>query len=103
MQQEELFMIQVYIYSKLIHNHLILKFKILITLEIAERHNVSFANTTVHYRQAPTKATVENKFSPLRINSQLTLYVKPSRPIAVLEKWNSDDHGKCFRLEVRCD
>lgn len=76
---------------------------IFIYIDIAERHSDTFANTTSHYRQAPTKALVENKFSPLRVNSQLTLYVKPSRPIAVLEKWTTKDHEKCFRLEVRCD
>ncbi|KAG4076599.1 hypothetical protein HA402_001886 [Bradysia odoriphaga] len=36
------------------------------------------------YRFKPTKAAVVNKFAPLRVNSEFTLYVKPSRPIAKL-------------------
>lgn len=55
------------------------------------------------YRNAPTKAAVVNKFTPLKVNSELTLYVKPSRPIAKLVNWDSTDDAKCYRLEIRCE
>ncbi|XP_037043608.1 serine protease nudel-like isoform X2 [Bradysia coprophila] len=55
------------------------------------------------YRFKPTKAAVVNKFAPLRVNSEFTLYVKPSRPIAKLVNWDKTDDAKCYRLEIRCE
>lgn len=54
-------------------------------------------------RLQPTKAAVVNKFSPLRVHSELTLYVKPSRPIAKLVNWDKTDDARCYRLEIKCD
>ncbi|KAJ6641084.1 Serine protease nudel [Pseudolycoriella hygida] len=63
----------------------------------------SFLDSNSTYRNEPTKATVVNKFTPLRVNSELTLYVKPSRPIAKLVNWDRTDDAKCFRLEIKCE
>lgn len=55
------------------------------------------------YQHTPTKAAVVNKFSSLRINEQVTLFVKPSRPIAQVQQWTEKDEEKCFRIEVLCE
>lgn len=55
------------------------------------------------YRQAPTKAAIVNKFSPLRVNEEVTLFLKPSRPIAQVQQWTQKDEEKCFRVEVLCE
>ncbi|XP_011186210.3 serine protease nudel [Zeugodacus cucurbitae] len=53
------------------------------------------------YRSA-TKAVVVSKFSPLSLNEELTLFLKPSRPIAEVAHWNATDSDKCYRLEIKC-
>lgn len=73
------------------------------TYEWADRRGRSFSNETLvgKYRDS-TKALIISKFSPLQLNDRLTLFLKPSRPIAELVKWNSTDSSRCFRLEIRC-
>ncbi|KAH8365787.1 hypothetical protein KR093_004396 [Drosophila rubida] len=73
------------------------------TYEWADRRGRSFSNDTLvgKYRDS-TKAQIISKFSPLQLNERLTLFLKPSRPIAELVKWNSTDSSRCFRLEIRC-
>ncbi|XP_055842461.1 serine protease nudel [Episyrphus balteatus] len=61
-----------------------------------------FTKSPGKYRDA-TKAVVINKFSPLHLNEDLTLIMKPSRPIAQLVKWNQTDSSNCYRLEVKCN
>ncbi|XP_067643607.1 serine protease nudel isoform X1 [Eurosta solidaginis] len=53
------------------------------------------------YRSA-TKAVVVSKFSPLSLNEELTLFLKPSRPIAEVAQWNRTDSENCYRLEIKC-
>lgn len=60
-------------------------------------------DSTSKYRYAPTKAAVVNKFTPLRVNNELTLYVKPSRPIARLVNWDKTDDARCYRIEIKCE
>ncbi|XP_055910873.1 serine protease nudel [Eupeodes corollae] len=64
--------------------------------------NGGFTKSPGKYRDA-TKAVVINKFSPLHLNEDLTLIMKPSRPIAQLVKWNQTDSKNCYRLEVKCN
>ncbi|EDW78727.2 uncharacterized protein Dwil_GK12588 [Drosophila willistoni] len=74
------------------------------TYEMApDQRGRSFSNETLvgKYRQS-TKAVIMSKFSPLQLNERLTLFLKPSRPIAELVKWNATDSTSCFRLEIRC-
>ncbi|XP_030372778.1 serine protease nudel [Scaptodrosophila lebanonensis] len=73
------------------------------TYEWADQRGRSFSNDTLvgKYRES-TKAKIVSKFSPLQLNDQLTLFLKPSRPIAELVKWNATDSSRCFRLEIRC-
>ncbi|KAH8418283.1 hypothetical protein KR222_011544, partial [Zaprionus bogoriensis] len=73
------------------------------TYEWADRRGRSFSNDTLvgKYRDS-TKALIISKFSPLQLNDRLTLFLKPSRPIAELVRWNSTDSSRCFRLEIRC-
>lgn len=55
------------------------------------------------YQEVPTKAEIVNKFSPLKVHPELTLYIKPSRPIAKVKQWTKIDEDKCFRVEVLCE
>lgn len=73
------------------------------TFEVADRRGRAFGNDTLvgKYRDS-TKALIVSKFSPLQLNEQLTLFLKPSRPIAELVRWNTTDSNRCFRLEIRC-
>jgi hypothetical protein len=52
--------------------------------------------------QKATKGIVFNRFSPLKLNPEITVYMKPSRPIAKLVSWDKSDDEKCERLEIRC-
>lgn len=49
-----------------------------------------------------TKVVVASKFSPLTLNDELTVFLKTSRPMAELVRWNATDSNRCLRLEVRC-
>ncbi|KAL9904995.1 serine protease nudel isoform 3-T6 [Glossina fuscipes fuscipes] len=49
-----------------------------------------------------TKVVVTSKFSPLTLNDELTVFLKTSRPMAELVRWNATDSSRCLRLEVRC-
>ncbi|KAM8710459.1 hypothetical protein ACLKA7_017128 [Drosophila subpalustris] len=73
------------------------------TYEWADRRGRNFSNDTLvgKYRDS-TKALIISKFSPLQLNERLTLFLKPSRPIAELVRWNSTDSSRCYRLEIRC-
>lgn len=53
------------------------------------------------YRES-TKAEIVSKFSAVRLND-LTVFVKPSRPIARLVRWDKTDSEKCYRLEIKCE
>lgn len=50
----------------------------------------------------PTKAELINRFAPVRVNAQLTVFMKPSRPIARPVQWVQTDEDHCFRVEVFC-
>ena len=73
------------------------------TKEAPDQRGRSFSNATLlgKYRSA-TKAVIKTKFSPLLLNQELTLFVKPSRPIAELVHWNTTDSENCLRLEIKC-
>lgn len=73
------------------------------TFEVPDRRGRIFSNETVvgKYRDS-TKAVIISKFSPLQLNEQLTLFLKPSRAIAELVRWNATDSNSCYRLEIRC-
>ncbi|TDG47498.1 hypothetical protein AWZ03_006090 [Drosophila navojoa] len=73
------------------------------TFEVPDRRGRVFSNETVvgKYRDS-TKAVIISKFSPLQLNEQLTLFLKPSRAIAELVRWNATDSNSCYRLEIRC-
>ncbi|XP_020801689.1 serine protease nudel [Drosophila serrata] len=73
------------------------------TYETADQRGRSFSNETLvgKYREA-TKALIVSKFSPLQLNERLTLFLKSSRPIAELVRWNATDSNLCYRLEIRC-
>ncbi|XP_017840080.1 serine protease nudel [Drosophila busckii] len=73
------------------------------TYEWADMRGRSFGNSTAvgKYRES-TKAVIISKFSPLQLNERLTLFLKPSRPIAELVKWNATDSSRCYRLEIHC-
>ncbi|XP_053955273.1 serine protease nudel isoform X2 [Anastrepha ludens] len=80
--------------------------KVAATNEWPDQRGRSFGNDDEsplmeRYRSA-TKAVVVNKFSPLTLNDELTLFLKPSRPIAEVERWNATDSEMCFRLEIKC-
>lgn len=77
--------------------------KIIVFIELAERSLDFNLTDLLRYRQAPTKAEIVNKFSALQINSDLTLYIKPSRPIAKVGQWTQSDEENCFRIEVLCE
>lgn len=51
----------------------------------------------------PTKAELINRFASVRVNPELTLYMKPSRPIARPQQWVQTDEEHCFRVEVFCE
>lgn len=73
------------------------------TLEAPDQRGRSFGNESLTGQYRPsTKAVIANKMSPLMLNDDLILFMKPSRPIAQLERWNSSDSEKCLRLEVKC-
>ncbi|XP_046808532.1 serine protease nudel [Lucilia cuprina] len=76
---------------------------VIFTQESPDQRGRSFSNDPLagKYRTS-TKAIIKNKFSPLLLNEQLTLFVKPSRPIAELVRWNTTDSEKCLRLEIKC-
>uniref|UniRef100_A0A1A9V3W0 SRCR domain-containing protein n=1 Tax=Glossina austeni TaxID=7395 RepID=A0A1A9V3W0_GLOAU len=58
---------------------------------------------TLDERYRPsTKVVVTSKFSPLTLNDELTVFLKTSRPMAELVRWNATDSNRCLRLEVRC-
>ncbi|XP_070070501.1 serine protease nudel [Drosophila takahashii] len=73
------------------------------TFELADRQGRSFSNESLmgKYRDS-TKALIVSKFSPLQLNERLTLFLKSSRPIAELVRWNATDSSMCYRLEIRC-
>nr|NP_523947.2 nudel [Drosophila melanogaster]P98159.2 RecName: Full=Serine protease nudel; Flags: Precursor [Drosophila melanogaster]AAF50656.1 nudel [Drosophila melanogaster] len=73
------------------------------TYELADRQGRSFSNESLmgKYRDS-TKALIISKFSPLQLNERLTLFLKSSRPIAELVRWNATDSSMCYRLEIRC-
>lgn len=73
------------------------------TYELADRQGRSFSNDSLvgKYRVS-TKALIISKFSPLQLNERLTLFLKSSRPIAELVRWNATDSSRCYRLEIRC-
>ncbi|KAH8305277.1 hypothetical protein KR018_010024, partial [Drosophila ironensis] len=73
------------------------------TYELADMRGRSFSNETLvgKYRDS-TKAMIVSKFSPLQLNDRLTLFLKSSRPIAELVRWNATDSSRCYRLEIRC-
>ncbi|EDV41196.1 uncharacterized protein Dana_GF10896 [Drosophila ananassae] len=73
------------------------------TYELADRQGRSFSNDSLvgKYRDS-TKALIISKFSPLQLNERLTLFLKSSRPIAELVRWNATDSSRCYRLEIRC-
>ncbi|XP_017080584.2 serine protease nudel [Drosophila eugracilis] len=73
------------------------------TYELADRQGRSFSNESLlgKYRDS-TKALIISKFSPLQLNDRLTLFLKSSRPIAELVRWNATDSSMCYRLEIRC-
>lgn len=56
---------------------------------------------TGKYRES-TKAEIVSKFSAVRLDN-FTVFVKPSRPIARLVKWDKTDSEKCNRLEIKCE
>lgn len=57
----------------------------------------------VAYERTPTKAHVDSKFSMLRVHPELTIYMKPSRPLATAQQWTKTDEDNCFRVEVLCE
>lgn len=71
--------------------------------EAPDQRGRSFSNASIaELYRPPTKAVVANKMSPLMLNDDLIIFMKPSRPIARLERWNSTDSESCLRLEVKC-
>ncbi|KAM7355778.1 serine protease nudel isoform 2-T2 [Cochliomyia hominivorax] len=71
--------------------------------ESPDQRGRSFSNDPLEGRyRSPTKAVIANRFSPLHLNDEFTLFVKPSRPIAELVRWNTTDSEKCLRLEIKC-
>ncbi|BFF98991.1 serine protease nudel [Drosophila madeirensis] len=73
------------------------------TYELLDQRGRMFSNESLvgKYRD-PTKALIVSKFSPLQLNERLTLFLKSSRPIAELVRWNATDSDRCYRLEIRC-
>ncbi|XP_037949020.1 serine protease nudel [Teleopsis dalmanni] len=73
------------------------------TNELPDQRGRTFGNDSLigKYRTA-TKAVIVSKFSPLYLNNDLTLFLKPSRPIAELVRWNATDSSNCYRLEIKC-
>ncbi|XP_004525699.1 serine protease nudel isoform X2 [Ceratitis capitata] len=80
--------------------------KVVETNEWPDQRGRSFGNdeeSPLHERyRSATKAVVVSKFSPLNLNDDLTLFLKPSRPIAEVAQWNATDSDKCYRLEINC-
>uniref|UniRef100_A0A1A9W4A8 Peptidase S1 domain-containing protein n=1 Tax=Glossina brevipalpis TaxID=37001 RepID=A0A1A9W4A8_9MUSC len=69
----------------------------------AHRDRAFDDNETLNERyRPPTKVVVISKFSPLTLNDELIVFLKSSRPIAELVRWNKTDSNECFRLEVSC-
>lgn len=65
--------------------------------------NNTTKNLTTSIRPPATKAIIFNPFSPLTINDNIILYLKPSRPLAALVNWDKTDEDNCFRLEIKCN
>lgn len=76
---------------------------VIFTKESPDQRGRSFSSDPLEgkYRSS-TKAVIKTKFSPLLLNEQLTLFIKPSRPIAELVRWNTTDSANCLRLEIKC-
>lgn len=76
---------------------------VIFSKESPDQRGRSFSNDPLagKYRTS-TKAVIKNRFSPLLLNEELTLFVKPSRPIAELVHWNKTDSENCLRLEIKC-
>lgn len=55
------------------------------------------------YGGGPTKAEVINRLAPVRVHPELTVFMKPSRPIARPQQWVQTDEENCFRVEVFCE
>ncbi|XP_059216727.1 serine protease nudel [Stomoxys calcitrans] len=73
------------------------------TREAPDQRGRSFSNASIADLYRPsTKAVIANKMSPLLLNDDLILFVKPSRPIAELERLNSSESEECLRLEIKC-
>lgn len=62
--------------------------------------NTTDVDENKQYRES-TKAKIVSKFSSVKLNN-LTVFIKPSRPIARLVKWDEKDFKKCNRLEIKC-
>uniref|UniRef100_A0A1B0D634 Uncharacterized protein n=1 Tax=Phlebotomus papatasi TaxID=29031 RepID=A0A1B0D634_PHLPP len=55
-------------------------------------------NTTIStLLGAPTKAVVANKFSPLQLNDDFVVFIKPSKSIVDVSEWSQEDYRKCIR------
>ncbi|XP_075160655.1 serine protease nudel isoform X2 [Haematobia irritans] len=73
------------------------------TREVPDQRGRSFSSDNVADLYRPsTKAVIATKMSPLLLNDDLILFMKPSRPIAELERLSSSDSENCLRLEVKC-
>ncbi|CRK92869.1 CLUMA_CG006281, isoform A [Clunio marinus] len=57
---------------------------------------VTFKNFTA------TKIIAYTKFSPVQLNDKFTVHLRPSKPLAKLVSWDSGDHQKCHRMEIKC-
>lgn len=53
--------------------------------------------------EVATKAVVTNQIAPLKLNENLTIYLKSSKPNAELANWDAADKLKCYRLEISCE
>lgn len=50
-----------------------------------------------------TKVTAFSRFTPVKVNDEFTVHLKPSQPLAQLVSWDVGDHERCHRMELKCN
>jgi hypothetical protein len=67
------------------------------------KQNPKASETLVEFHSLnATKVVAVSKFSPVKVNDDFTVHIRPSRPFAKLVSWDVSDHENCFRMELKC-
>ena len=68
------------------------------------QQNAKASQSLVEFKSSlnATKVIALSKFSPVKVNDDFTIHIRPSRPFAKLMSWDVSDHENCFRMELKC-